>query len=85
MDCLLLRYLPIKDLRHGIDLNRKIISTINKGKIHIVERDLAKYVKSAILKSKLKAFSKIQKSDVYLICVPTPLNKEKNKSTLSAM
>ena len=61
----------------GIDLNQKIIKTINNGKIHIVEKDLDFHVKSAISKGKLKVFSKIKKSDVYIICVPTPLSKKK--------
>ena len=59
----------------GIDNNTKIVSTINKGKTHIAEPDLSKIVKASVLKGKLKAFTKIQPCDVYIICVPTPFYK----------
>ena len=62
----------------GVDVNEAVISTINKSKIHIVEPDLGAFVKSAILSGKLKAFDKIQPSDVYMICVPTPFHKSVN-------
>tara|TARA_B100000900_G_scaffold39299_1_gene29510 strand:- start:3025 stop:4245 length:1221 start_codon:yes stop_codon:yes gene_type:complete len=60
----------------GVDLNENVVSTINNGEIHIVEKDLALFVKSAISDKKLKAFNKVQKSDVYMICVPTPFHQE---------
>ena len=59
----------------GVDVNDDIVSTINKGKIHIVEADLDAYIKLAISSGQLKAFNKVQPSDVYMICVPTPLHK----------
>ena len=60
----------------GIDVDEDIVSKINKGEIHIVENGLQAYVKSAISSGKLKAFNKIQKSDVYMICVPTPFHSK---------
>lgn len=62
----------------GVDINPRIVSIVNKGKIHIVETGLDAFVKSAILNGKLKAFNKVQLSDVYIICVPTPFYKNKN-------
>ena len=59
----------------GVDVNDKVISTINKGKIHIVEDDLVSSVKMAVSSGQLKAFNKVQLSDVYMICVPTPFHK----------
>jgi UDP-N-acetyl-D-mannosaminuronic acid dehydrogenase len=59
----------------GIDVNDKIVSTINKGEIHIVENDLEASVKSAVLSGRLKAYNKVQPSDIYIICVPTPFHK----------
>ena len=56
----------------GVDLNEKVVKTINEGKNHINENDLGKFVKLAVSSGQLKAFTKIQKSDVYMICVPTP-------------
>ena len=64
----------------GIDINEDIVLKINKSEIHIVEDGLKAYVKSAISSGKLKAFNKIQQSDVYIICVPTPFqDKDKDK------
>ena len=60
----------------GIDTDEDIVSKINKGEIHIVENGLQAYVKSAVSSGKLKAFNKIQKSDVYMICVPTPFHSK---------
>ena len=62
----------------GIDINEDIVLKINKNEIHIVEDGLKTYVKSAVSSGKLKAFNKMQQSDVYIICVPTPFqNKDK--------
>ena len=63
----------------GIDINEDIVSKINKGEIHIIEDGLKAYVKSAVSSTKLKAFNKIQKSDVYIICVPTPFQNKNKK------
>ena len=60
----------------GIDIDEGIVSKINKGEIHIIEDGLKAFVKSALLLGKLKAFNKIQQSDVYIICVPTPFKNE---------
>jgi UDP-N-acetyl-D-mannosaminuronic acid dehydrogenase len=60
----------------GVDINEKIVSTINEGKTHIVEPNLAEVVKLSVSKGKLKAFNEIHTSDVYIICVPTPFHND---------
>jgi UDP-N-acetyl-D-mannosaminuronic acid dehydrogenase len=60
----------------GVDINDKIVSNINEGKINIIENDLAAFVKLAVLSGQLKAFNKVQLSDIYIICVPTPFYKD---------
>ncbi|MGQ1892003.1 UDP-N-acetyl-D-mannosamine dehydrogenase [Thermophagus sp. OGC60D27] len=57
---------------NGMDVNKKIVETINKGEIHIVEPELKDYVADAVRKGYLKAFEKVQPADVYLVVVPTP-------------
>jgi len=63
----------------GIDIQKKRVDKVNQGKsfIHDVSsEDLKKEVK----KNHLKAFNNylpLKKSDIVLICVPTPLNKNK--------
>jgi UDP-N-acetyl-D-mannosaminuronic acid dehydrogenase len=59
---------------HGVDIVQSTVDTINKGKIHIVEPDLDTFVKGAVNSGKLKADTKPQKADVFIIAVPTPFN-----------
>ncbi len=56
----------------GVDVNENVVKTINKGKIHIVEPKLDQLVKEVVSKGFLKAETKPQTADVYLIAVPTP-------------
>ncbi|MBV9548140.1 MAG: UDP-N-acetyl-D-mannosamine dehydrogenase, partial [Alphaproteobacteria bacterium] len=59
----------------GVDLNDAVVETINQGRIHIVEPDLDAFVRSAVAAGRLKAYSKPQAADVYMICVPTPFHE----------
>jgi UDP-N-acetyl-D-mannosaminuronic acid dehydrogenase len=56
----------------GVDVNQKVVDTINQGKIHIVEPDLDKIVSAAVSKGNLRAATKAITAEVYLIVVPTP-------------
>ncbi|WP_320112679.1 UDP-N-acetyl-D-mannosamine dehydrogenase [Draconibacterium orientale] len=56
----------------GVDINEKVVSTINKGNIHFEEPGLAKLVNSSVLQKRLRVTNKPEPSDVYLIVVPTP-------------
>ncbi|MBL0105087.1 MAG: UDP-N-acetyl-D-mannosamine dehydrogenase [Bacteroidetes bacterium] len=60
----------------GVDVNKQIVETINKGKIHIVEPDLDGLVHYAVHKKLLTASSTVKPSDVFLIAVPTPFQKD---------
>ena len=59
----------------GVDINSHAVETINKGLIHIVEPKLDEYVKSAVSNGSLRAFSKPQSADIYMLCVPTPFHE----------
>jgi UDP-N-acetyl-D-mannosaminuronic acid dehydrogenase len=59
----------------GVDVNDHAVKTINQGKIHFIEPDLDAFVKSAVTAGRFRAFTKPQPSDVYMICVPTPLSE----------
>jgi UDP-N-acetyl-D-mannosaminuronic acid dehydrogenase len=61
----------------GVDVNPKVVDTINKGNIHIVEPDLDILVKSAALSGNLTAAAMPQEADVFIIAVPTPFKKDK--------
>ncbi len=57
---------------HGVDVNQKVVDTINKGKIHIVEPSLDIAVGESVRKGFLKASVKPVEANTYLIVVPTP-------------
>lgn len=57
---------------HGVDINQEVVDTINRGEIHIVEPELKEYVKSAVDRGLLRASTKPEVSDVYVVVVPTP-------------
>ena len=66
----------------GIDISKKVVDTINKGKIHIVEPDLDGLVYKVVKEGNLRAATMPVTSDVYLIAVPTPF-KENYEPDLS--
>lgn len=67
---------------HGVDINQKVVDTINAGLIHIVEPDLDIAVANAVQGGFLVADTKPVSADVYLIVVPTPF-KDKNEPDIS--
>jgi UDP-N-acetyl-D-mannosaminuronic acid dehydrogenase len=67
---------------HGVDINPKVVETINKGQIHIVEPELDTAVASAVSEGYLKAGTTPVEANAYLIVVPTPF-KAKNEPDIS--
>ena len=67
---------------YGVDINKDVVDTINRGEIHIVEPDLQQIVKESVENGTLKAGTKAIESDVYLIVVPTPF-KENHEPDIS--
>jgi UDP-N-acetyl-D-mannosaminuronic acid dehydrogenase len=60
----------------GVDVSKKVVETINQGKIHIVEPSLDKLVHKVVQDGYLKATTKPVNADVFLIAVPTPFKGE---------
>ena len=56
----------------GVDVNQHVVDTINQGKIHIVEPELDILVHKAVQGNYLKAVTKPEKADVFMVAVPTP-------------
>ena len=67
---------------HGVDINQKVVDTINAGKIHIVEPSLDVAVAKAVEGGYLQADVKPITANTYLIVVPTPF-KGKNEPDIS--
>ena len=57
---------------HGVDVVQSTVDTINQGKIHIVEPELDVFVKGAINSGNLRADTKPDFADIFIIAVPTP-------------
>lgn len=56
----------------GVDINQHAVDTINRGAIHIVEPDLDLLVRQAVDAGLLRAVTKPEPADAFLIAVPTP-------------
>jgi UDP-N-acetyl-D-mannosaminuronic acid dehydrogenase len=61
----------------GLDVKEAVVNTINQGEIHIVEPGLPGLVKSAVLSGHLRAVTRAEPSDAFMIAVPTPIKTDK--------
>lgn len=59
----------------GFDVNKKVIETLKAGHIHIVEPSLQEAFEEALKSRRLIPTDKLEKSDVFIISVPTPFKK----------
>jgi UDP-N-acetyl-D-mannosaminuronic acid dehydrogenase len=60
----------------GIDVHQHVVDTVNAGKVHIEEVDLDGLVSGVIARGTLRASTRIEPSDVFLIAVPTPFGED---------
>ena len=56
----------------GVDVNAQVVTTVNEGRIHIVEPDLDQAVAESVASGSLSAQVTPAPADVFLIAVPTP-------------
>jgi len=59
----------------GVDVNPHAVTTINQGKIHIVEPGLETVVKDVVGRGLLTATLTPEEADAFLIAVPTPFKE----------
>jgi UDP-N-acetyl-D-mannosaminuronic acid dehydrogenase len=57
----------------GIDVNQLIVDIINQGKTHILEPELDMLVQAAVSAGYLRATTKPEPAEAFMIAVPTPL------------
>jgi len=67
----------------GVDVNKRIIETINNNKMPFEENRLEVLFKEAINKKCFTARTEVEEADVFLIAVPTPLDKEMKMADLT--
>lgn len=62
----------------GVDVDESVVNMINKSRIHIDEPGLNTLVKAAVNSGNLVATTQPEEADVFIIAVPTPVNKNKH-------
>jgi UDP-N-acetyl-D-mannosaminuronic acid dehydrogenase len=60
----------------GVDVNQHAVDTINQGKVHIIEPDLEAVVRAGVQDGYLRATTKPEAAEAFLIAVPTPFKEE---------
>lgn len=63
----------------GVDVDPRVVETINRGEIHIVEPELDMIVHTAVKQGHLRASTKPEPADAFMIAVPTPFKNEAGK------
>ncbi|MDC3081843.1 UDP-N-acetyl-D-mannosamine dehydrogenase [Paracoccaceae bacterium] len=67
----------------GVDVDNKVVETVNAGKVHIVEPGLNSLVHTVTSGGKLVANLEPVPADIFIITVPTPVTEDNNKPDLS--
>ncbi|MDP2218377.1 MAG: nucleotide sugar dehydrogenase [Methanolobus sp.] len=60
----------------GVDVNEKVVSTLQQGKMHFEENGFQELLDSAMEKESFRASAKVEEADVFLVAVPTPFDTE---------
>ena len=61
----------------GIDVDARVVETINSGRVHIEEVDLDGLVSGVVARGMLRAATEIAPADVFVIAVPTPFDDDR--------
>jgi UDP-N-acetyl-D-mannosaminuronic acid dehydrogenase len=59
----------------GVDVNERVVETLNNGEVHIHEPGLKTLVQAALKSGNLRVASKPESADVFIIAVPTPFRE----------
>ena len=59
----------------GVDINERVVETLNKGEVHIHEPGFKTLVQAALKSGNLRVACEPEPADVFIIAVPTPLRK----------
>lgn len=66
----------------GVDVNQKVVDTINRGEVHIVEPELDTVVRAVVNEKYLRATTVPEPAEAFLIAVPTPFKGENHDPNL---
>lgn len=59
----------------GVDINRRAVDAINEGRAHFFEPELDTMVQEAVESGMLRAVTRPEPADAFIIAVPTPVGK----------
>jgi len=59
----------------GVDINERVVETLNQGEVHIHEPGLKTLVQAALKSGNLRVACEPEPADVFIIAVPTPLRE----------
>ena len=60
----------------GVDVDQAVVDTVQSGKVHIEEVDLDGLVSGVVARGDLRASTRIEPADVFVIAVPTPFGDD---------
>lgn len=63
---------------HGVDIDDRIIDSLNDGKCPINEPEVVEVVEGALASGRLTAQKTPAEADVFIICVPTPVADDRS-------
>src|SRR3989475_6954504 len=69
----------------GVDIQKEVVRGINSGNLPIREKDLETIFKEPAVRENLLASDAVEDGDVYVISVPTPLEKRRKVADLSSV
>lgn len=61
----------------GVDVNARVVETLNNGDIHIHEPGLKTLVRAALNSGNLQVASQPEQAEAFIIAVPTPITADK--------
>ena len=69
----------------GVDIRKEVVRGINSGNLPIREKEIDKIFKEPAVRENLLASETVEDGDVYVISVPTPLEKRRKVADLTAV
>jgi len=67
----------------GVDVDKNVVRAINEGVLHIEEKEIEKIFREPKVRKNLVSQRKPCEGDIFIIAVPTPLDKRKKIADLS--
>ncbi len=69
----------------GVDIRKEVVRGINSGNLPVREKEIDAIFKEPAVRENLVASEAVEDGDVYVISVPTPLEKRRKVADLSAV